>query len=299
MFHMKHVLSSTATTDFFSKNKEKLSNFFVKDFAVSGEDFELQYDANLFLYKTYPQPNPEDLNRYYESKNYISHTDANKNWFEKSYQFIKNIALKNKLNLINGLKTDQKKLLDIGAGTGDFLAYMNQNNWQTIGFEPNQNARNLAIAKGVLFANNLSDLAPSSFDVITLWHVLEHVSAIDEQIKTLQKLLKPNGVIVVAVPNFNSFDARYYGKFWAAFDVPRHLWHFSKTAIKLIFQKHNMEISKIYPMKFDAFYVSLLSEKYKTGKMNFLKAVYIGLRSNIKAKQNFEYSSLIYTIKNR
>jgi len=135
------------------------------------------------------------------------------------------------------------------------------------------------------------------FDVITLWHVLEHVPNLDEYISTLKKLLKPNGILIVAVPNFKSFDANYYKQFWAAFDVPRHLWHFSKKSIQLLFAKQEMNILKILPMWFDSFYVSLLSEKYKHGKSNFLKAFYIGFLSNLKASRTKEYSSLIYLLK--
>ncbi|GAW89335.1 class I SAM-dependent methyltransferase [Flavobacterium psychrophilum] len=131
-----------------------------------------------------------------------------------------------------------------------------------------------------------------------MWHVLEHVPDLENQIKLLKRLLKPNGTIIIAVPNYKSFDAKYYGEFWAAYDVPRHLWHFSKTAIEKLFANENMKLIKILPMIFDSFYVSLLSEKYKNGKMNFIKAFYIGLKSNMKAKRNLEYSSHIYVIKN-
>ena len=131
-----------------------------------------------------------------------------------------------------------------------------------------------------------------------MWHVLEHVPNVENQIAQLKRLLKPHGTIFIAVPNFKSYDANYYGNFWAAYDVPRHLWHFSKTAIQKLFAKQNLKLIKILPMILDSFYVSLLSEKYKTGKMNFVKAFYIGLLSNIKAKQNLEYSSHIYVIKN-
>ncbi|MCY1240886.1 Methyltransferase domain protein [compost metagenome] len=130
-----------------------------------------------------------------------------------------------------------------------------------------------------------------------MWHVLEHVPNLEDQIKELKRLLKPNGSIIIAVPNFKSYDANHYKEFWAAYDVPRHLWHFSKTAIHKLFQKENIELVKILPMKFDSFYVSLLSEKYKTGKMNFVKAFFVGLKSNWKAKRNFEYSSHIYVLK--
>ena len=144
-----------------------------------------------------------------------------------------------------------------------------------------------------------ASLESHSFDVITMWHVLEHVPDLDSQIKELKRLLKPNGSLIVAVPNFKSFDAKYYGAYWAAYDVPIHFWHFSKKAIQSLFEKENIQLVKVLPMKFDSFYVSLLSEKYKSGKMNFIKASFIGLWSNWKAKANFEYSSHIYVLKNK
>jgi 2-polyprenyl-3-methyl-5-hydroxy-6-metoxy-1,4-benzoquinol methylase len=131
-----------------------------------------------------------------------------------------------------------------------------------------------------------------------MWHVLEHVPNLENQIRELKRLVKPNGTIIIAVPNFKSYDANYYGKFWAAFDVPIHFWHFSKTAIKLLFDKEDIKLEKVLPMKFDSFYVSLLSEKYKNGKMNFVKAIWIGLISNWKAIRSSEYSSHIYVLKN-
>ena len=271
----------------------------VKDHSVSQEIFDLYYDESLDMLVTTPQPDSENLGKYYDSPNYISHTDGNKSLFEKLYQAVKNIALKNKLNLINSLSENKGKILDIGAGTGDFLAFVKQNGWQTIGVEPSQKAKEIATKKGVVFVNEISELENQSFDVITMWHVLEHVPDLEKQIKELKRLLKPNGTLIVAVPNFKSFDANHYKEFWAAYDVPIHFWHFSKTAIKLLFEKQNMKLEKVLPMKFDAFYVSLLSEKYKTGKMNYIKAFFIGLKSNFKAKQTLEYSSHIYILKNK
>ncbi len=131
-----------------------------------------------------------------------------------------------------------------------------------------------------------------------MWHVLEHVPDLEKQIQELKRLLKPNGTIIIAVPNYKSFDAQHYGKFWAAYDVPRHLWHFSKTSIAKLFERENMQLVKVLPMIFDSFYVSLLSGKYKTGKMNFLSGFIIGLRSNLKAKQNLQFSSHIYVLEN-
>jgi 2-polyprenyl-3-methyl-5-hydroxy-6-metoxy-1,4-benzoquinol methylase len=271
----------------------------VKDYSVSKETFDLYYDETLDMLITHPQPSLANLGKYYESEDYISHTDNKRSLFEKLYHFIKGIALKNKLNLINSLQSSKGKILDIGAGTGEFLSVAKNDGWQTIGVEPSDRAKAIAKNKGVSFAEETSELENHSFDVISMWHVLEHVPDLDKQIKELKRLLKPTGTLIIAVPNFKSFDAKHYGKFWAAFDVPIHFWHFSKTAIKLLFEKEEMKLEKVLPMKFDSFYVSLLSEKYKSGKMNFIKAFFTGLQSNLKAKKNFEYSSHIYILKNK
>jgi len=271
----------------------------VKDHSVSQETFDLYRDESLDLLTTYPQPDLTALSKYYESDDYISHTDGKRSLFENAYHFVKNIALKNKLNLINRLNPEKGSLLDIGAGTGDFLIVAKNNNWSTKGVEPSEKAKAIALKKGVDFVNSTSELPSYSFDVITMWHVLEHVPDLENQIKELKRLIKPEGTIIIAVPNFNSYDAKYYGVFWAAYDVPRHLWHFSKTAIQSLFEKEALQLVQTLPMKFDAFYVSLLSEKYKTGKMNFITAFCIGLCSNWKATKNLEFSSHIYIIKNK
>lgn len=270
----------------------------VTDYSVSKEVFDLYQDEELDMLITHPKPGLDVLGRYYESADYISHTDSKRSLFEKVYHFIKGIALKNKLNLINSLQPNKGKILDIGAGTGEFLFVAQQNGWNTTGVEPSEKAKKIAINKGVSFVEALAQLEDHTFDVITMWHVLEHVPDLNHQIKELKRLLKPSGYLIVAVPNFNSFDAQHYGKFWAAYDVPIHFWHFSKTAIQKLFQKEQMELVKILPMKFDSFYVSLLSEKYKSGRMNYVKAFFIGLWSNIKAKSDMEYSSHIYILKN-
>ncbi len=269
----------------------------VKDHSVSGETFELLYEPDLDMLVTHPQPSPEKLPSYYESKDYISHTDGNQSLFEKMYQFVKGIALKNKLKLINS-ESPKGNILDIGAGVGDFLLVAKKDGWQTTGIEPSEKARTIAEKKGVSFVDNLSGLESHTFDVITMWHVLEHVPDLENQIAELKRLIKPSGTIIIAVPNFKSYDAKHYGKFWAAYDVPIHLWHFSKTAIEKLFATKELKLVKVLPMKFDSFYVSLLSEKYKTGKMNFLKAFFTGLKSNWKGSQNREYSSHIYVLKN-
>lgn len=269
----------------------------VRDYSVSKEIFELHHNPEYDLLITFPKPSLEKLPSYYESEDYISHTDGKRSMFERLYHLIKNIALKNKVKLIN-TQSEKGALLDIGAGTGDFLVFAKKDGWQTTGIEPSEKAKAIAINKGVNFAENLSELKSNSFDVITMWHVLEHVPNLNEYILELKRLLKPTGTIIIAVPNFKSFDANYYGRFWAAYDVPRHIWHFSKTAIQKLFAEKDLNLVKVLPMKFDSFYVSLLSEKYKTGKMNFIKAFFVGLKSNKSGKQTKEYSSHIYVIKN-
>lgn len=268
----------------------------VVDHSVSKEVFDLHHNPEFDMLITFPKPSLQKLPSYYESDDYISHTDGKRSVFEKMYHFIKGIALKKKLKLINsqGVKG---KLLDIGAGTGDFLTVAKNDGWQTVGIEPSAKAKEIAIKKGVNFAQDLASLESNSFDIITMWHVLEHVPNLEEYISELKRLIKPSGTIIIAVPNFKSYDAKYYGEFWAAFDVPRHLWHFSKTAIQKLFANENLKLVDILPMKFDSFYVSLLSEKYKNGKMNFLKAFWIGLKSNQYGNLKKEYSSHIYVIK--
>lgn len=274
-----------------------------QDYTVSNQKFDLVYNKELEMLETFPQPKEEDLGNYYESETYISHTDSNKSILDKVYQIVKKYTLNKKLKLINSFKTKDKYLLDVGCGTGDFLLNCKNSGWNVVGVEPNENAKNLAkfklsTNKDSVVYTELSEINSKQFDVITLWHVLEHVPNLELYISNLKRLLKPNGVLVIAVPNFKSYDASYYKQFWAAFDVPRHLWHFSKKAIQLLFSKEKMKLVKILPMYFDSYYVSLLSEKHKTGTTNFIKAFYVGLLSNLKALRTKEYSSLIYILKN-
>ena len=275
--------------------------FKVKDFSVSGESFDVIFDKDYQLYETYPQPDIDKLFKYYESDDYISHTDHRRNFKEYLYYFVKQIALRNKLKLINGFKTDTKTILDFGCGTGDFLKVCYKDGWEITGIEPSVKARDIANQKlnNLVFdANEINNFKNKKFDVITLWHVLEHLPNLKEAIINFKQLLKPNGVLVVAVPNFRSYDANYYQSYWAAWDVPRHLWHFSQFSISKLFMEVNMKIVETRPMYFDAYYVSLLSEKYKFGKQRFLNAFWIGLKSNWSARQSGEFSSLIYILKN-
>jgi len=268
-----------------------------KDFSVSGEQFELHRDEDLDMLVT--KPEPQNLARYYESENYISHTDSKTSFTDKLYQLVKAKNLKNKVQIIENQIDKHKNLLDLGAGTGDFLITAKKSGFKVIGVEPNNKARTRAGEKGMHLLSSMEDVSGKKFQAITLWHVLEHLPNLEEQVKALVNLLEEDGVLIIAVPNFKSFDAKYYKSHWAAFDVPRHLWHFSKTSIKKLFAPHKLEVVKIKPMWFDAFYVSLLSEKYKGNKMYLISAFFVGLWSNLTAIFTREQSSLIYILKKK
>ncbi|GIZ15089.1 class I SAM-dependent methyltransferase [Capnocytophaga catalasegens] len=265
-----------------------------KDFSVSKEDFSLFYNEEYDYLQTFPQP--ENIAKYYESEDYISHTDRNKGLFEKIYQLVKRYMLSRKVQLLEKYIKNKGTLLDIGAGTGDFLRIAQKKGWQVTGVEPNQKAIDNARKKNISLYKNLEEVQ-RTFDCITLWHVLEHIPNLQLQIDFINKHLQTNGILIIAVPNYKSKDAFIYQEFWAGYDVPRHLWHFSKTSISKLFSDNHFQIINIKPMLFDAFYISLLSEKYKTGKINFIKGFVNGFRSNLSAIQTGEYSSLIYILK--
>lgn len=270
----------------------------VKDHSVSGEIFTLQYDEELHMFFTKPKPSEVDLPSYYESEDYISHTDGSRSLFERVYQAVKQITLSRKHSLLKKYVSTQGTVLDIGAGTGDFLAYLFKKGWSIQGVEPSKQARTLATKKDIVLQNDLPQ-DQSTYDAITMWHVLEHVYDLETQWSWLKKHLAKDGTLFIAVPNFESQDATFYGATWAAYDAPRHLYHFSKKAIKQLALKNELEVVAIEPMKFDAYYVSLLSEKYKYGRMRYVSAFYNGWISNWKARRSGAYSSLIYVIKHQ
>lgn len=267
-----------------------------KDHFKSGEAFNLLLDETRDLLITTPQPSAEKLGGYYESEDYISHSDATKGLVPFLYNAIKNWSLKSKIKLVAKLSEGENRLLDIGAGTGAFCDIAKSKGWQVSGVEPNKKARTFAKQKDIQLLDSLDHFNGQEFDVITLWHVLEHLPDLEKTIAKIEALLKPKGTLIIAVPNYKSFDANYYKQFWAAYDVPRHLWHFSQKSMRLLFSE-NMKLVKTKPMIFDSYYVSLLSEKYKTGKVFSVKAFCIGFWSNLKALQSKEYSSLIYCFK--
>ena len=242
-------------------------------------------------------PVPQNLQDYYKSEDYLSHTDKGRSLFEILYQKVKAVRTNRKLTWLKRLSGSTGRLLDVGTGTGEFMIAAKARGWKVSGVEPNVTARNKAQGKGLQLSESLESIDNGGYDVITLWHVLEHLPNLDESIEKLKALIKPNGILVLALPNFRSWDAQHYGPYWAGYDVPRHLWHFSKPSVIELFGNSGFELEKIRPMHMDAFYVSLLSEKYRSGKMRWATAFFIGLLSNVKAIRSGEYSSLVYVLK--
>tara|TARA_R110000744_G_scaffold230231_2_gene348372 strand:- start:335 stop:1171 length:837 start_codon:yes stop_codon:yes gene_type:complete len=266
-----------------------------KDYFLTKEEFSLELDTHYDMLVTKPQP--KNLDKYYQTSNYISHTDQSTNFFEKIYSIAKKYTLHKKTKLINQFSNNGKTLLDIGCGTGEFLVTAKKENWTIFGVEPNKQAREKAVSKTLNVVENLEKLGQQKFNVISLWHVMEHLPDLKNQIKKITNLLDEEGTLIIAVPNFKSNDAIHYKEYWAAYDTPRHLWHFSQNAISELFKEQNFKIIQTLPMKFDSYYVSLLSEKYKNGKQNYFKAIYQGWLSNYKANRTSEYSSLTYVLK--
>lgn len=284
---MKHFKNQTLEQD-------KLTDFLTtKDFLVSGEKFQLLYDAELDMLHTSPKPSPDALGRYYESDEYISHTDSGKGLVAWLYNTVKKYSLRKKVRLITKINGSPGTLLDIGAGTGAFVLSAKEKGWTVNGVEPNAKAREISLAKGINLHAEIDALTNEQYDVVTLWHVLEHLPKLEESIQQISHRVKPGGSLIVAVPNFRSYDAKFYKEFWAAYDVPRHLWHFSKTAVQKLFASR-FEFINYKPMLFDSFYVSLLSEKYKNNSSFSLRAIFVGLLSNLKGWTSREYSSHIY-----
>ena len=270
-----------------------------KDNTVSGEEFEIWECKNCSIRFTQNIPDQENIARYYQSEKYISHSDTNEGLVNKLYHLVRKRTLLKKQNLVeHSTKKKHGSILDLGAGTGAFLNTMQLAGWDSVGLEPDTTARKKArelYGLNLKESNELFSLASDNFDAITLWHVLEHVHQLHEYVIKFRELLKKDGKLFIAVPNFTSKDAATYKKYWAAYDVPRHLYHFSPKSMEILLNTHGFILEKIQPMWYDSVYVSMLSEKYKTGKANNVNALINGVASNLNAFfDNSKCSSLIY-----
>lgn len=270
-----------------------------KDVTVSNELFSIWHCNNCTLRFTQDVPDAAHIGIYYQSQNYISHSNTNKGTINKLYHAIRKITLNSKKNIVEkNTKKKKGNLLDIGAGTGAFASTMKKNGWYVTALEPDATARTNAKKEfdiDLLSSDALFSLEKNSFDAITLWHVLEHVHDLHNYIKKFYELLKPDGCLIIAVPNYTSYDANEYSGAWAAYDVPRHLYHFSPQSMQQLLEQHHFKLKKILPMWFDSYYISLLSEKYLTGSANFFKAFISATISNFHALyNNKKTSSIIY-----
>ena len=270
------------------------------DYTVSQNPFNIVGCMQCSFRFTNPRPTNDNLPEFYKSINYISHSNTKKGFVSQVYHLVRKYTLNQKLKLLKA-NVAVGNLLDYGCGTGTFLKQANAKGWNSYGTEPDEGARELSNSnKKLAFVNKqeLNAFDPLiTFNAITLWHVLEHVTDLQETLEFFKQKLNPNGVLIIAVPNYNSYDAKHYKAHWAAYDLPRHLYHFEAKTISQLLAKYGFALHETYPMKFDSFYVSMLSEKYLSGRINYFKAFFIGLLSNIKAKKATDYSSVIYVFK--
>lgn len=278
-------------------NSENTEQFLqLKDYFLTQEDFEIYKCKECELMFTFPFPTPSEIGKYYDTENYLSHNEYKKGLFAKAYSIVKKFNMKYKYEkACNGIR--RGKILDIGCGVGDFLAKAKDEGWKIKGIELDLDARNQAEKKLktiILPPERISELEDNYYDVVTMWHVLEHVSDLKEEISQLERLVKPGGRLVIAVPNHQSYDAKHYKDKWGAYEVPRHLYHFSQDAIANIFKDSQFKLEKIERMSWDSYYVSILSEIYCKSICSILKGIIIGWKSNRKAKKTGQWSSLMY-----
>lgn len=272
-----------------------------KDYTHSHQQFYIQRCEACHLLLTNPRPDQTTIGKYYKSEEYISHTGKTNSLFDWIYLRARTFTLKWKQNIITSRKP-QGRILDYGCGTGEFVNQMAQNNWEALAIEPSDEARikalQLSKSSNLSVYKTIAELPEKKFDVITLWHVLEHVPHPDQLIHHLKKKLNEDGLIFVAVPNYTSYDAAHYKNHWAAYDVPRHFWHFAPNHMAQLLTNSKLKLKETLPMKLDAYYVSLLSEKYRNNSKHSwvtpIKAILTALKSNAKARKTLNYSSLIY-----
>lgn len=274
----------------------------VRDHSISGETFQIASCSACGLKLTIDAPAEHAISPYYQSTAYISHTDGNATFFEKTYQWVRTLALRSKRKLIQQYtRLPKGALLDMGCGTGAFLSTMKKAGWTVHGMEPDPGARTKAARAAqqeVLDPSGLQALPDHTMDVITLWHVLEHVHDLDHMLQTIKRLLTKNGVVFIAVPNADSSDARWYGSNWAAYDVPRHLYHFTPSTLSDLLNRNGLRVERMLPMHFDPFYVCLLSEKYRLGSMRPMRSIILATASFLIALFHKQRSSsLIYVVR--
>ncbi len=273
----------------------------LKDEFLTKEDFQIYECLQCGLLYTEPRPDKEKIGQYYKSEEYYSHQENTKGFIPKIYETVKSINLKKKYKIAAN-KHEAGKMLDIGCGVGDFIQMMEKKGWDCVGVEPSEQAKSIAskrIKAKMINPEQLAELKGEEYDLITMWHVLEHVENLKEEIGQLERLLKKGGKLIVAVPNFKSYDAQYYNTHWAAYDVPRHLNHFCKESIVKIFKKTSLDLIGYDMLIWDAYYISYMSELYLRHRFPMIKGAFRGLVSNWKARNSGEWSSKVYVFEKK
>ena len=274
--------------------------FSCRDHFISKETFTIIRCSRCGFLFTQDYPGENEIYKYYESDDYISHSDTAEGIINKIYHLIRQVMLLRKRRIIKkltGLKNGN--LLDVGSGTGHFASVMKKSGWAVTGIEINEKARNFSASTfglEIVAPDKISALKANSFDCVTMWHVLEHFHDPVKYISDIFTLMKPGGICLVALPNCASYDARYYNEFWAAYDVPRHLWHFDPLSFPHFSEKSGLKIERLMVLPFDVFYISLLSEKYKGSRWPFMTGIGTAICFSLLALFNRKRSSSVIYI---
>ena len=262
-----------------------------KDYLVTGESFKVYLDQNNIIGKTHPIPQKEEMDKYYESEEYYPHSLNKKSLLAFLYTITRKHMHLKRLTWIRGYIKKNTSILDYGCGSGDFVKYLRSKSIDAYGYEPNYNFCEHD------FLTNQEGWKNKKYEVIVLWHVLEHIHNPFDLIQSLKKRLNKKGKILIAIPNFKSFDSKYYGKYWAGYDTPRHLWHFSRKGLGLMAKENNFKVLKVKSLHLDSIYVSCLSEKYKRSPFPLLIGIVIGCISILKSFFTKESSSFLFVLK--
>lgn len=273
--------------------------FVCVDRYASGETFHVCRCTGCGFRFTGDAPVEAEIGRYYESPDYISHTDTERGLMNTVYHWVRSYMLRRKAELVERLGGRTcGRLLDIGSGTGYFADAMTRRHWRADTIEKSAAARGIARQKFGLDTwteDAYATIADGTYDVITLWHVMEHIERINDLWSGLHRWLKDDGLLLVAVPNCGSYDAQYYKEDWAAYDVPRHLWHFTPDTMERFAGKWGFRLTAVRPMPFDAFYVSMLTEQHLGRRMSFVRGMLTGTGAWLASlRDKRKSSSLIY-----
>jgi 2-polyprenyl-3-methyl-5-hydroxy-6-metoxy-1,4-benzoquinol methylase len=303
MFHVKH----TTVTEFLNHcplcdSSESGLFLETEDFFLTREQFAIYQCSRCGFRFTNPRPDSESVKTYYQAKDYLSHNSNRKALIPLAYRFVQQYSIRYKFNIVRKVSSGTR-ILDVGSGTGEFLHYCRRKEWSCFGVEPAEIVRETSIRnyslniESTLFSDRFST---GTFDCITFWHVLEHIHDLDKTIRKVKSLLKKEGALLIALPNSSSFDARHYKKYWAAYDLPRHLYHFTEQTVQVLSNKYGFHCVGSVPLKLDAFYISILSEKYMKTVFWPISALVSGIRSNLWArKPGYGHSSTIFILKNQ